>query len=560
MLKQAMRVATVASTLLMALALAGCEEAATGAGNRAARPSFGGKTVPDQTYTVGTSITALVLPEATGGNAPLIYSLTPSVPGLQYTRTSRTLNGTPTTAGAHSMTYRVVDSDGDAATLRFGLHVRLPVPPPQTLGSVLPPLCNCQSVAWSESLSRFVAVGENEGVFSPFRGTGTAIIYSDDGETWHSASQIPSDIESFDGSFRSGSLTSVAWSKFLSRFVAVGYDSSGNSVIIYSSNGDIWSVAASSGANLTVNPHRNRGGNSLYDVVWSESLSRFVAVGHSGIIYSSDGELWVNSLQRFRLMPDDTFEYQHDFVSVNSVIWVESLSRFVAVGEGNVNVFHSPDGVNWSTYSCKCSGLHDLAWSKSLARFVAHPFYHSADGIVWSRASNSPVVYHADLAWSEPLQVFVAAIRRWNPTERSLHGEADQGLSISTDSEGNFQYPANRSGFVAYSTDGDTWNLAQLPLVPHPTGNYLRQTSYLGITWSDALSRFVVVGTGYHVVYGCSEGRNDLPCGYQYYGVYDMVLHSKDGRSWSPSLSYTCQMKTILPPHTFCRPQVRRPL
>ena len=91
------------------------------------KPSFGSQTVSDQTYTAGTAITALVLPAATGGDGRLTYSLTPAVPGLGFTAATRTLSGTPTASGSHSMTYRVVDSDGDAATLKFVLQIN-PVP------------------------------------------------------------------------------------------------------------------------------------------------------------------------------------------------------------------------------------------------------------------------------------------------------------------------------------------------------------------------------------------------------------------------------------------------
>lgn len=37
-----------------------------------------------------------VLPAATGGQAPLTYSLTPTVPGLTFTASTRMLAGTPT--------------------------------------------------------------------------------------------------------------------------------------------------------------------------------------------------------------------------------------------------------------------------------------------------------------------------------------------------------------------------------------------------------------------------------------------------------------------------------
>ena len=86
-------------------------------------PSFGAQGIANQTYTVGTTITPLVLPAATGGDSPLTYSLTPTVPGLEFVATTRTLRGTPSTAGTHSMTYHVRDRDGDAAMLTFAIRV-----------------------------------------------------------------------------------------------------------------------------------------------------------------------------------------------------------------------------------------------------------------------------------------------------------------------------------------------------------------------------------------------------------------------------------------------------
>ena len=77
----------------------------------------------DQTYTTGTAIDALTLPEAMSGNAPLTYSLAPNVPGLAFNATMRQLSGTPSTLGAYAMRYTVTDEDGDSDTLRFTISV-----------------------------------------------------------------------------------------------------------------------------------------------------------------------------------------------------------------------------------------------------------------------------------------------------------------------------------------------------------------------------------------------------------------------------------------------------
>ena len=102
------------------------------------QPSFGGQTVPDQSYMVGETIAPLVLPAARGGDGRLTYSLTPTVPGLRFAAATRTLQGTPSATGTHSMTYRVVDGDGDDATLRFVIVVNPADTQPSFRGQTVP--------------------------------------------------------------------------------------------------------------------------------------------------------------------------------------------------------------------------------------------------------------------------------------------------------------------------------------------------------------------------------------------------------------------------------------
>lgn len=86
--------------------------------------------IPDQTFVWGAAITALELPEATGGNGALTYSLSPEPPaGLSFSSTTRTLSGAPATSTpAATYTYTVADSDddetaGDTDTLSFSIGV-----------------------------------------------------------------------------------------------------------------------------------------------------------------------------------------------------------------------------------------------------------------------------------------------------------------------------------------------------------------------------------------------------------------------------------------------------
>ena len=102
----------------------GVDDALPGNGEVDRFPTFRTAVSPgDQTYTVGTAIEPLPLPEASSGNAPLSYSLTPSVPGLTFNATARQLTGTPSTAGTYAMTYTVADDDGDTDALSFTITV-----------------------------------------------------------------------------------------------------------------------------------------------------------------------------------------------------------------------------------------------------------------------------------------------------------------------------------------------------------------------------------------------------------------------------------------------------
>ena len=96
-------------------------------------PSFTGTGVENQAYTVGEAIQSLTLPAATGGDGTLTYSLGPMIPdGLTFDAATRTLSGTPTTAGTYDMTYTVADADDnsdDTDTAEFTITVQEPEPP-----------------------------------------------------------------------------------------------------------------------------------------------------------------------------------------------------------------------------------------------------------------------------------------------------------------------------------------------------------------------------------------------------------------------------------------------
>ncbi|MCY4122085.1 MAG: fibronectin type III domain-containing protein, partial [Acidobacteria bacterium] len=88
-------------------------------------PTFGNASIANQSWVANVAITNLVLPQASGGDGALVYSLSPALPsGLTFTAGTRTISGTPSAAaGAATYTYTVTDADGDTATLSFTITV-----------------------------------------------------------------------------------------------------------------------------------------------------------------------------------------------------------------------------------------------------------------------------------------------------------------------------------------------------------------------------------------------------------------------------------------------------
>ena len=82
--------------------------------------------INDQSFLKGQTITPLILPEATGGELPISYSLTPELPaGLSFDSSTRTVHGTPTevTATPIAYTYTATDLSGNTASLQFTIEV-----------------------------------------------------------------------------------------------------------------------------------------------------------------------------------------------------------------------------------------------------------------------------------------------------------------------------------------------------------------------------------------------------------------------------------------------------
>ena len=95
-------------------------------------PSFGEAIIPNQSWTQQRRITSLTLPEATGGDGTLTYSLSPALPtGITRDETTRVVSGTSSvTQASTDYTWTVTDADGDTAELTFTIKVVTPPDPP----------------------------------------------------------------------------------------------------------------------------------------------------------------------------------------------------------------------------------------------------------------------------------------------------------------------------------------------------------------------------------------------------------------------------------------------
>ena len=94
-------------------------------------PDFGTATVADLNPVQGSAIQALVLPAASGGNAPVIHTLAPDLPaGLALDPATQTVSGTPTTEqAATSYSWTATDADGQTAVLTFAIAVEADLAP-----------------------------------------------------------------------------------------------------------------------------------------------------------------------------------------------------------------------------------------------------------------------------------------------------------------------------------------------------------------------------------------------------------------------------------------------
>jgi hypothetical protein len=234
------------------------------------------------------------------------------------------------------------------------------------------------SIAWSESLKLFCAVGNADG-------TDAFILTSPDGINWTERANDKNE-----------NLLGIEWSESLSLFCAVGAPDGADAYIITSPDGITWTERAND---------KNIG---LRAIAYGNSL--FCAVGgpdgaDSYIVTSPDGITWTERAndKNFRL---------------NGVVWSESLSLFCAVGNADgvdAYMITSPDGTTWTERSNPQNiNLQDVTFGNSLFVAVGDDagadsyVITSSDGVTWAQKSTPSDDNLNAAIWSSDNSLFVA--------------------------------------------------------------------------------------------------------------------------------------------------------
>ena len=362
-------------------------------------------------------------------------------------------------------------------------------------------------VAWNGT--RWVAVGQ---------GT-NSIAYSSDGITWTGVSGSTSIFSNFG--------KSVARNPDGTRWIAVG---SGTNCIAYSNDGISWTGVTGSTSIFTT---------AALDVACNSAGTMWVAVGSgtNALAYSSDnGMSWTGNGSTTFSATTGLYGIEHNgsywltvgyntwgsslngttwfsssvnFFSNNGngkVKWIKSLSKWLAVGSGSLNVAYSYDGIVFTESSCQVStNCNSIAVWEDFKIMVAvgqgtNSIAYSYDGLVWTGLGTSIFSTAGyEVAWNGTRWVAVGQGTNsiaysadggvtWTGLGASIFSTAGNGIACN-ETNGT-QWVAVGSGTtnsIAYSTDGITWT---------GLGKDVFSSSGNGVGYNRNGNQWVAVGSG----------------------------------------------------------------
>lgn len=267
----------------------------------------------------------------------------------------------------------------------------------QTANRIMP-----SSFAYSQKLGLYVLVCGNES--SNISGE-DKILNSLNGVNWNVASFVPVTDSNF-------VLKSVIWDEDNDFFVAVGINNS----FALSNDGGSWT------ANMSDFPIDGE----YHSLVRSRGREQnvTVAVGPNSVsTYTDDPEAWTP-----RTVPES-----NDW---EDVVYAESIGRFIAVASTGTNrVMISEDGENWTAHAAADqSPWSSVAWSEELGLAIAiapgtegENFMASEDGgVTWSSITDFGLGEDwRKIEWSSGFGVFVALKRTTNASDRPLAISSD---------------------------------------------------------------------------------------------------------------------------------------
>jgi photosystem II stability/assembly factor-like uncharacterized protein len=322
--------------------------------------------------------------------------------------------------------------------------------------------------------------------------------------------------------FTNAAFYGMCYSEEKELLVAVGY----GGAISTSSDGINWTPQTSGVTTI------------IYDVDYSKTLEKFIAVDGANILTSSDGINWekqvttyeprgISCFDNINIITGNNGEILTSTDGVNwtlrtsgvntslySIAYAESLGSYIICGASGI-ILTSQDTIVWNNQTSGVSAsLRKIIYSKQRNIIVVVGangiILTSQDGVIWVEQDSNTIFTLYAIAYSIDLGLFVACGLNGKIITSSIGTQWEQITAGFTSSSAGCSYYGKNlflvvgtSGLIATSSDGEKWTLQE-----SGTTNTLYDVVY-----SKKLDVFIAVG---------------------YAGT---ILSSQDGITWTPITS-----------------------